>query len=948
MAETEQGGAAEERPLVAETVVDIPETVVDDTLCSVVITGDLLFDSVATEATEGRMAKCVAQNAFTIHADDVIGSGSQGIVVRATDRSGAEYAAKISYAVPTVRDRRNRKAVLDYLISLMDDHPLGSDHYKKTHLMPLYAYGKISDPQDAHAPLYDVAIMALCESNLAREGGCSFSELQKVVIPQTAEGLRNLHVQGIVHRDIKPKNLYLLNGSIVLGDYGISSLLDAGRDTDSTVFDKRTPGYSPHSSVVQRENDWYALGYTIWTLYNGGIHPHQALIDADDLSAVLVGKQPVKFVPNKPEEASLGELIYGLTLYSSRGRLGYDDVQAWLEDPDSFHFDSPFEQVQINTAYQFKGESYTDNVSLANAMALSWNDAREHVYSPALEQYFTTVGQHDLAVRLHQITSKEAEGEIDSDLGLSWALSELKGSADEFCWEGQWHKRAGVADRCFENYAARPATLYETCENQETAAAIYRFLVAAFVSDQANADRAAAVLAAYESFLTSFSADVFLEVDKLLTVFELVCDDKKAVRKFFLEYGSFGNAVWVRQHLNLYKTKTNEARSLLKSIESYVLPNAAETSIDQMRESLKILDDQVTSFAVHFSSNPFFRMVGVDEDVAVEVLSAKAYRVAYAYGEACTIGFAQLVVPQARWDSICDYAALKKAAVAHIEHAASTLTNEANADQSTGTVAGHSMFKHIVLMVAIVLAYLWGQGQLVELSQVCQEGFTVVGSLVGSAGGSGGEALFATGFEIADVGAFFGNCSFFLGLLSGGFFLCAACVFATRVVQLIPVAFASSRKRHALSKAERIRKQAEAFARQPLGQSVERLLANEQIGSFATMEGALKAISHPNQPYAKAESVLEKIYRVSMIAIMLGIVGATITWVPTLFGYVTTAGSSENIASIALVGQGTLLINYAIYFGIVLKASSFRPNMIAVMFAMAIFPFVLLICSGYW
>lgn len=111
--------------------------------------------------------------------------------------------------------------------------------------------------------------------------------------------------------------------------------------------------------MIQRENDWYALGYTIWTLYNDGIHPHQALIDAGDLSAVLAGKHPVEFIPHHPEEATLGELIYGLTLESVRGRLGYDDVQAWLEDPAHFHFEDPFDRAESGVSYQFKGKTYT-------------------------------------------------------------------------------------------------------------------------------------------------------------------------------------------------------------------------------------------------------------------------------------------------------------------------------------------------------------------------------------------------------------------------------------------------------------------------------------------------------------------------------------------------------------------------------------------------------------
>lgn len=139
---------------------------------------------------------------------------------------------------------------------------------------------------------YDVVVMPLCDDAFTRDGA-SFEELRDRIIPQAASALAHLHDEGIVHRDVKPKNLYLLEGEVVLGDFGISSVLEEGRDTGATKVDRRTPGYSPHSSVVQRENDWYALGYTIWTLYNGGRHPHQTLIDGDDLSAVLAGGRPV-------------------------------------------------------------------------------------------------------------------------------------------------------------------------------------------------------------------------------------------------------------------------------------------------------------------------------------------------------------------------------------------------------------------------------------------------------------------------------------------------------------------------------------------------------------------------------------------------------------------------------------------------------------------------------
>lgn len=237
--------------------------------------------------------------------------------------------------------------MLGYLRRLMAEHPLGEEHFRETHLMPLYATGQISDEVPGLGEsTYDVVVMPLCDDAFTRDGA-SFEELRDRIIPQAASALAHLHDEGIVHRDVKPKNLYLLEGEVVLGDFGISSVLEEGRDTGATKVDRRTPGYSPHSSVVQRENDWYALGYTIWTLYNGGRHPHQTLIDGDDLSAVLAGGRPVAFEARAPEHETLGQLIYGLTYAHPQGRLGYEDIQRWLADPDAFRYRDPLDAAAM-------------------------------------------------------------------------------------------------------------------------------------------------------------------------------------------------------------------------------------------------------------------------------------------------------------------------------------------------------------------------------------------------------------------------------------------------------------------------------------------------------------------------------------------------------------------------------------------------------------------------
>lgn len=926
--------SSNERSRATETIVDIPETIVDESDGPLLfVANELIFDASTAAATDGRMAKCAAARTFTIHMHEVLGTGSQGSVVRASDVEGRSYAAKITFANLSVRDRRNRKAVLDYLVSLMEDHPLGEAHFKQTHLMPVYAYGKIVDGET-----YDIAIMALCENSLDVLGGYDFAFLRDTIIPQTATGLRNLHVQGIVHRDIKPKNLYFLHGTIVLGDYGISSLLDAGRDTGATVLDKRTPGYSPHSSVIQRENDWYALGYTIWTLYNGGVHPHQALIDAGDLSAVLAGKRPVEFVPHHPEEATLGELIYGLTLESVRGRLGYDDIQAWLEDPVHFHFEDPFDRAESIVSYQFKGKTYTDNALLADAMASSWQEAADHVYSQTLERYLTNAGQHDLAVSLHRITANEEyahSSERDRDLGLSIVLTLLKNSPTQFCWCGQWYAREKAADQLFARISEMSAKFYATCADADTESEAYRFMLAAFAGEGEQARFETLVRAAYNNARAHQNADVFLKVDKLLVLFELICEDPLPVRTFFLQSGPFGDAVWMKQHVAEYRPHSEDAKQACRALMSCTLPDPASETIEAMRPTLKEIDSAADSLASMLPDNPYVQLLGLDADAPFTVSDFEAYRIAYVFGQRATIGFASSLVPVAEREDLCNFDQLRGAAVAQAKREASSIEEEAGSYQKADTVAGNSKGWHVMLMVCIVLAYLFGSSQLTELSEVCLDGFTTYGPELAVAGGWG----------IFQVPVLFGeptnSCVLALSLLSIAFFLCAAAVFLTRMCELIPVTFSSVRKKRVLANAGRIRHQAEKLEGLSLAASIDKLERGEGLNLQAEGAAAHGLLVHPKFSLERMESILTLVYRVSFIVLMLAIAGATVPWIPTIIFEGTLSGiAADSGVPIGLVCQAAFMLSYVIYYGIVLKLFGFKPNMIAVMVAMALLPFV--------
>lgn len=950
-----------ERPAVAETVVDVSETIVDDELRSVFLAGDLVFDAVAAAASEGRMASCVSSEAFTIHTDEVIGSGSQGIVVYATDSAGARYAAKISYPLATARERRNRKTILKNLVSLMDEHPFGPNHYKQTHLMPVYAYGKIKG-QGSSDIRYDVAIMALCDSSLGDAGGCSYEEIRRIVLPQAADGLRALHAQGIVHRDIKPKNLYRLEGSIVLGDYGISSLLDEGKDTGATVFDKRTPGYSPHSSVVQRENDWYALGYTIWTLYNDGKHPHQALIDAGDLSAVLAGKRPVEFVPHAPNEASLGELIYGLTLEASRGRLGYEAIQEWLDDPATFHFESPFDVAESMRAYQFRGCVYSNNADLAEAMAEHWSDASEHIRSGTLGDFLKSSGQHDLAVLVHKALD-EALAWNDYDFGTASAVTALKGSSDEFAWKGRWHKRAGIADEVFARLSSEPSVMYECASDLEKVHELLRFLIVAYVGDSRFAQEEAVVRAAQDVIPETGSSDVILRVDNLLVMFEALCSDKAAVRQFFIEHGPFGDAVWVKQHIAAYRGTTKEAERAIAVVRERRLPFPEQDSIERSRTMLRDLDASVQAIYVGFPANPYVRMLGLREDAAVSVGSNLAYRVAVVYGERCTLGYALSLTPLSKRDSLCDFDSLREGAAREARGTATRIREMAQTDASS-PAGGHSKLWHLFLMVCTVLVIMNVWDSFGRFSQDVLAGFETHAPTMEAAGGivpdswldgvwasNEGEAPNAATFEVSPATIAsdsriepMSSCSLGLNAFLAGFTIAGICVLLVRIIQLVSMLFASFIRKRKLRNAERLTVDADRLMEMPLSESIVMLLDDRRLPSERTAFSTQSHSGFENEPLEKATRLICVAYRFAVVLLIVGVVLATVTWVPLGLAHLSASNVQALMPMMMLAGQASLLFAIGIYCAIVLKVGKTRPNMLVVVFLSFPLPFLMWFC----
>jgi eukaryotic-like serine/threonine-protein kinase len=104
------------------------------------------------------------------------------------------------------------------------------------------------------------------------------------VAMQMLDGLAFLHAKSIAHRDVKPDNLFLVNGAEVkIGDFGLARPHRAASDDESDVVllgdvHGSPPYLAPERWVGVQDGDWrpsdqYAAGVTIYEMLSAGSLP---------------------------------------------------------------------------------------------------------------------------------------------------------------------------------------------------------------------------------------------------------------------------------------------------------------------------------------------------------------------------------------------------------------------------------------------------------------------------------------------------------------------------------------------------------------------------------------------------------------------------------------------------------------------------------------------------
>ena len=90
---------------------------------------------------------------------------------------------------------------------------------------------------------------------------------------EMARGVACLHSHGIVHRDLKPGNVFLENGTVKVGDYGLSKFISSSQHTAQTQSIGTVHYMAPEisSGNYNKQIDIYASGVILYEMLSGRV-----------------------------------------------------------------------------------------------------------------------------------------------------------------------------------------------------------------------------------------------------------------------------------------------------------------------------------------------------------------------------------------------------------------------------------------------------------------------------------------------------------------------------------------------------------------------------------------------------------------------------------------------------------------------------------------------------
>jgi len=399
-----------------------------------------LLDDIVFEGKNG---------SYRIFAAECIGCGGESQVYKAVRESdGKEFVAKIyDQFQDTKLNRTNRQKAIDFVLS--------HSNYCETHILPLIDYGRINvESEDGEDYRMPIDILPICSTEELKK--VDYKTLREKVIPQVLHAVNLMHKSNIVHRDIKPGNIYTLNGQIVVADFGTAcEINDSAVKFYNTTQKRGTLGYTAPEvwqGYAVTGSDYFSLGCTIATLYHGE-HVYQRLVDMNDEGAInkAINSNGLPLGCNAEDE-DLQTLVDALATVDESRRAKYDDVKLWLEDPKAFERKNKIEysaSSQESFTFHFENVVCRSEKELVAALTNNWEVAKNYLYrggvkNSTIVNFFSKHNQA-MAIKIGEIIEAK-ETATNYDLGLAQVIHHIS-NGGSLVWRGnKYGKLSDIAN----------------------------------------------------------------------------------------------------------------------------------------------------------------------------------------------------------------------------------------------------------------------------------------------------------------------------------------------------------------------------------------------------------------------------------------------------------------------------------------------------------------------